>query len=151
VGCALSRAEPHVERRKGIIYTKHRRQTLDEIITAYIGLDAHAESTAIAVAEAGSAAPRFIGTVGAKFSELSKALGKLGESESLRIVYEAGTCGFATVRQLQGGQLLRGGGAFEDSAPPERSGQDRSARCTYHGRPGASGAVELRGGAERAR
>ena len=65
VGCALSRAEPHVERREGIIYTKHRRQTLDEIITAYVGLDALADSTVIAVAEAGSAAPRFIGTVGA--------------------------------------------------------------------------------------
>jgi hypothetical protein len=42
---------------------------MDEIITAYVGLDSHAESTAIAVAEAGSAAPRSIGTVGAKFTE----------------------------------------------------------------------------------
>jgi hypothetical protein len=82
VGCALSRAEPHVEGRKGVIYTKHRRQTMDEIITAYVGLDAHAESTAMAVAEAGNAAPRFIGTVGARFSELSKALGKLGQAEA---------------------------------------------------------------------
>jgi hypothetical protein len=98
VGCALSRAEPHIEGRKGVIYTRHRRQTMDEIITAYVGLDAHAESTAMAVAEAGSAAPRFIGTVGAKFSALSKALGKLGKSEGLRIVYEAGPCGFAMVR-----------------------------------------------------
>jgi transposase len=101
VGCALSRAEPHVERRKDVIYTKHRRQTMDEIITAYVGLDAHAESTAVAVAEAGSVAPRFIGTVGAKFSELSKALGKLGKPQALRIVYEAGPCGFAMVRQLR--------------------------------------------------
>jgi transposase len=74
---------------------------MDEIITAYVGLDSHAESTAIAVAEAGNSAPRFIGTVGAKFSELSKALGKLGKSEDLRIVYEAGPCGFAMVRQLR--------------------------------------------------
>jgi transposase len=76
---------------------------MDEIITAYIGLDAHAESTAFAVAEAGSAAPRFIGTVGAKFSDLSQALGRLGKSEGLRIVYEAGPCGFAMVRQLRQG------------------------------------------------
>jgi hypothetical protein len=96
VGCAIARAEPHVERRKGVIYTEHRRQTMDEIITAYVGLDAHAESTAIAIAiaEAGSAAPRFIGTVGTKFVELGKALGKLGKPEGLRIVYEAGPCGF---------------------------------------------------------
>jgi hypothetical protein len=71
VGCALSRAEPHVERHEGVVYTKHRRQTMDEIITAYVGLDSHAESTAIAIAEAGNAAPRFIGTVGTKFCERS--------------------------------------------------------------------------------
>jgi hypothetical protein len=44
---------------------------MDEIITAYVGLDSHAESTAIAIAEAGNAAPRFIGTVGTKFCERS--------------------------------------------------------------------------------
>ncbi len=74
---------------------------MDEIITAYVGLDAHAESMAVAVADAGGAAPRFVGAVGAKFSELSKALGKLGQPEGLRIVYEAGPCGFAMVRQLR--------------------------------------------------
>jgi protein-disulfide isomerase-like protein with CxxC motif len=51
VGCAIVRAEPHVERHKGVIYTEHRRQTMDEI--TYVGLDAHAQTTAIAVAEAG--------------------------------------------------------------------------------------------------
>ncbi len=47
---------------------------MDEI--TFVGLDAHAASTAVAVAEAGLVAPRFIGTVGAKFSELTKALSK---------------------------------------------------------------------------
>ena len=74
---------------------------MDEIITGYVGLDAHAESTAIAVAEVGCAAPRFIGTVGSQLCELSKALGKLGKPEGLRVVYEAGPCGFAMVRQLR--------------------------------------------------
>jgi hypothetical protein len=37
----------------GVIYKKHRRQTLHELITGFIGLDAHAESIAIAVAEVG--------------------------------------------------------------------------------------------------
>ena len=67
----------------------------------FVGLDAHAETTAIAVAESGCAAPRFIGTVGAKFAELTKALGKLGKPGELRVVYEAGPCGFALVRQLR--------------------------------------------------
>src|SRR5258708_7790569 len=102
VGCAIARAEPHVERRKGVNYNEHRRQTMDENITSYVGLDAHAESSAIAVAEAGEiCGPRFLGTIGAKFSELTKALGKLGKPSGLRIVYEAGPCGFAMVRQLR--------------------------------------------------
>ncbi len=51
---------------------------MDEIITGLVGLDAHAESTAIGLAEAGRAAPRLVGTVGAKPAELIRALGKLG-------------------------------------------------------------------------
>ena len=73
---------------------------MDEVITGFVGLDAHAESTAIGFAEAGRAAPRFIGTVGPKFSELTKALGKLGEPGTLLVVYEAGPCGYGLARAL---------------------------------------------------
>jgi transposase len=73
-----------------------------ETTTAFVGLDAHAQSTAIGVAEAGRAAPRFVGTVGPKFAELSKVLAKLGSPAQLSIVYEAGPCGFALARELQG-------------------------------------------------
>ncbi len=73
---------------------------MDEIITGFVGLDAHAESTAIGLAEAGRAAPRFVGTVGAKPAELIRALGKLGQPGSLLIVYEAGPCGYALAREL---------------------------------------------------
>jgi transposase len=84
----------------GVIYKKHRRQTMDEIITGFVGLDAHAESAAIGFAEAGRAAPRFIGTVGPKLAQLTKALAKLGEPQSLLIVYEAGPCGYGLAREL---------------------------------------------------
>jgi transposase len=84
----------------GVLYKKHRRQTMHELITGFVGLDVHAESTAIALAEAGRAAPRFVGTVGPRTSELTKALGKLGELRSLCVVYEAGPCGYALVREL---------------------------------------------------
>ena len=73
---------------------------MDEIITGYVGLDAHAESTAIGVAEAGRNALRLVGTVGARFLELKKALAKLGEPRSLLIVYEAGPCGYGLAREL---------------------------------------------------
>jgi transposase len=73
---------------------------MDEIITGFVGLDAHAESTAIGFAEAGRAAARFVGTVGAKPAELMRALGKLGKPGSLLIVYEAGPCGYGLAREL---------------------------------------------------
>lgn len=83
-----------------MIYKKHRRQTLNELTTGFVGLDAHAESTAIGFAEAGREAPRFVGTVGPKPAELKKALGKLGEPQRLLIVYEAGPCGYTLAREL---------------------------------------------------
>jgi len=74
---------------------------MQETTTAFVGLDAHAESTAIGVAEAGGAVPRFVGTVGPKFTELSKTLAKLGDPCKLLIVYEAGPCGYALARELK--------------------------------------------------
>jgi transposase len=73
---------------------------MDELITGFVGLDAHAESTAIGFAEAGREAPRFVGTVGPKLAELKKALGKLGEPGRLWIVYEAGPCWYGLAREL---------------------------------------------------
>ncbi|HEY2276282.1 MAG TPA: IS110 family transposase [Steroidobacteraceae bacterium] len=73
---------------------------MDELITGFVGLDAHAESTAIGFAEAGREAPRFVGMVGPKPAELKKALGKLGEPQRLLIVYEAGPCGYTLAREL---------------------------------------------------
>ena len=77
---------------------------MNEGITGFVGLDAHAQSTAIAVAEAGRAAPRFVGTVGSRLSELLKALERLGTAASLQVVYEAGPCGYRLAREL----LVRG-------------------------------------------
>lgn len=73
---------------------------MDHPITAFVGLDVHAESTAIGFAESGRAKPRFIGTVGAKYSQLTKALGKIGDPASLLVVYEAGPCGYTLAREL---------------------------------------------------
>jgi len=92
-----------------------------EPITAFVGLDAHAESTAIGVAEPGRAPARFVGTVGARLSELRKALAKLGPPSTLMIVYEAGPCGYALARDL-----LSAGYHCEVVAPskiPRRAGE----------------------------
>jgi transposase len=94
---------------------------MDETITGFVGLDVHAESSAISVAEPGRAAPRFVGTVGPKFPELSKALAKLGDASKMLIVYEAGPCGYALARGLK-----RAGYRCEVVAPskiPRRPGE----------------------------
>jgi transposase len=73
---------------------------MSENITAFIGLDVHKESIAIAVAEPGRAAPRFIGTTGPALAEVHKALSHLGTPAQLLVVYEAGPCGYGLARQL---------------------------------------------------
>ncbi len=74
---------------------------MDKVITGFVGLDVHAQSTAIGFAQAGREAPRFIGTVGPKYSELLRALDRLGRPEELWVVYEAGPCGYGLARQLR--------------------------------------------------
>src|ERR1700730_16382610 len=50
------------------------RQTVKETITSYVGLDIHKASVALAIADAGRAVPRFIGTINPSPAELCKAL-----------------------------------------------------------------------------
>lgn len=73
---------------------------MDEDITAYVGLDVHKDSIAIACAEPGRAAPRFVGTTGPQLSQLTKALAHLGRPGQLLLAYEAGPCGYTLVREL---------------------------------------------------
>jgi transposase len=73
-----------------------------EAITSYVGLDIHKDSVAIAIAEAGRGAPRFIGTINPLPSELCKALRRQRCSPANTLLaYEAGPCGYGWVRYLQ--------------------------------------------------
>jgi transposase len=73
---------------------------MTEGITKHVGLDVHRASTAIAVAsEVGRG--RYVGTVGSQLSELLSVLEGLGEASALKVVYEAGPCGYGLVRQLR--------------------------------------------------
>ena len=94
-------AEPHAEHPRGVICSFAQEADMEEVSTAFVGLDVHSQSTAIAVAHAGREAPRFVGTVGARLSELIKALDKLGKPSTLLVVYEAGPCGYTLVRELR--------------------------------------------------
>src|SRR5262249_46299198 len=65
-----------------------------------VGLDVHKDSIAIAVAEAGRQAPRFIGTVVPSLPSLRRALRGIGRASSTLVVYEAGPCGYGLARRL---------------------------------------------------
>lgn len=74
---------------------------MDKFITAFVGLDVHKDSIAMAVAPSGREPPHFVGTVAPQWTGLSKALGRVGPVQQLQIVYEAGPCGYTLARQLR--------------------------------------------------
>lgn len=73
---------------------------MKETITSFIGLDIHKDSIAIAVAEAGRSAPRFLGTAPPDLATLCKALTRCAKRSSTLVVYEAGPCGYGWARHL---------------------------------------------------
>lgn len=73
---------------------------MQDTITSFVGLDIHKDSIAVAVAEAGRSAPRFIGTVTPTARALCSALKRCGQPQHSLIVYEAGPCGYGWARYL---------------------------------------------------
>lgn len=69
----------------------------------FIGLDVHAASIAVAVAEAGrDGEVRALGIIPNRPESVRKLVKQLGPVERLRVCYEAGPCGFALYWQLCG-------------------------------------------------
>jgi transposase len=66
----------------------------------FVGLDVHAESITVAVADEGREAAQLLGDVPNDFSSLSKVLRRLGPPASVLCCYEAGPTGFGLARQL---------------------------------------------------
>ncbi|MFU1798420.1 hypothetical protein ACM1RC_31525 [Paenibacillus azoreducens] len=61
-----------------------------EYTTKYVGLDVAKDSIAVAVADEGREAPRYLGKIPHDLTALRKLLGRLGEPEMLEVCYEAG-------------------------------------------------------------
>ena len=73
---------------------------MKETITSFVGLDIHKDSVAIAVAEAGRTAPRFVRTSPPEMASLCKALTRCAKRQNTLVVYEAGPCGYGWARHL---------------------------------------------------
>lgn len=65
----------------------------------FVGLDVHAETIAVAIAE-GRGKVKSLGTIPNRPEAIRRLLGKLGKPETLRVCYEAGPTGYALYWQL---------------------------------------------------
>ncbi len=99
----------------------------------FLGLDVHAETIAVAVAEPDGEV-RSLGTIANREDSIRKFIKKLGSPEQLRACYEAGPTGFVLYWQLaQLGVRVRGGSANAGSEEARRSREDGSAGCVEAG------------------
>lgn len=70
-------------------------------ITRFVGLDVHAATIAVVVAEAGrDGEVRSLGTIPNDPESVRRLIAKLGNRRSLQVCYEAGPCGYALYWQL---------------------------------------------------
>jgi transposase len=93
---------------------QHRTETASalEVVTragrterhaAYIGLDVHKETIAVAVAEPGREEPIYRGEIANQPKRIEKLIAKLSEAYAgavLQFCYEAGPCGYVLYRQI---------------------------------------------------
>ena len=90
---------------------------MEESTKIHVGLDVHKDSISVAAAEPGRAAGRVIGKVTHDVNKVLKVLAKVGSTEQLHIVYEAGPTGFGLQRALKSkGYQLRGHCPIADPA-----------------------------------
>src|SRR5947209_15686385 len=74
---------------------------MEERTKFHVGLDVHKDSISVAAAEPGRGSGRLIGKVPHDLNKLLKVLTKIGTTEQLHIVYEAGPTGFGLQRALK--------------------------------------------------
>lgn len=96
----------------------------NELYGAYVGLDVHKDTIAVAIAECGRGEPVYEGEMANRPGKVAKLLDRLSVrygGERLLFVYEAGPCGYGLYRQI-----VASGHACEVVAPsliPRKAGE----------------------------
>ncbi len=93
--------EPGATREKGPAIKNDSTGTAASESRAFIGLEAHKETVAAAVADSGIGEPGRWGSSLISNDALRSLLRKLGPASRLRVCYEAGPCGHVVQRSLQ--------------------------------------------------
>jgi len=107
----------------GLAGVERALERAGDLYAAYIGLDVHKETIAVAIAECGRAEPQYDGEIANKPAKVGKWIERLSRrygGERLLFVYEAGPCGYGLYRQL-----VASGHACEVVAPsliPRKAG-----------------------------
>jgi transposase len=93
--------------------------------TVYVGLDVHKESIMVAYSiDMGEV--ELLGTIGTTRADIDRMCKRLqSKASSVRLVYEAGPCGYGLYRQLTERLHLHGLFALADSEETGRARQDR--------------------------
>lgn len=68
----------------------------------YVGCDVHQASITVAIAHAGRGAGQVVATIRNDPGAIRSLMRRLGPAEHLEVAYEAGPCGYAFYRQLEG-------------------------------------------------
>ena len=90
----------------------------------FVGLDVHAQSITVAVAENDGSQPRLQGTIANDLHALERVLSRLKQAHpqaELRVCYEAGPTGFVLARRFE--QLKVACSVVAPSLIPTRSGE----------------------------
>lgn len=107
----------------GLAGVERALERAGDLYAAYIGLDVHKETIAVAIAECGRAEPPYYGEIANKPAKVAKLIERLSRrygGERLLFVYEAGPCGYGLYRQI-----VASGHACEVVAPsliPRKAG-----------------------------
>jgi transposase len=73
---------------------------MEERIKFYVGLDVHADTIEVGIAQAGRQPGRCVGSIAHDVPKLLKVLARYGDARAVHVVYEAGPTGYGLQRAL---------------------------------------------------